>query len=250
MKQKKPEYIDLLALLRYLWKRVLIILFVTIAAGAIVCLYSVFLTTPMYTAEILMYVTNRTDSSDSISNSDLTAAQSLVETYGVILTADPTMEEVLEISGANYSAEQLRNMVSSGAVGSTEVLSVTVTDADPAEAAGIANAIAEVLPEKISEHIQGSSVSVVSYAKVPQSPSSPNVKSNTLRGCFLGLLIICGYFVIRYLMNTKINDEEYLMQTYKLPILASIPDLNRKSSRSGYYASSETKESGRRATQK
>ena len=250
MNQKKTEYIDLLKLARAMLKRAWLILFATAAAGAVVYLYSVFLATPMYTAQTLLYVTNRSDSASNISSSDLTAAQSLVDTYGVILTARSTMEEVLEVSGTDYTVEELQNMVTSGAVDSTEVLSVTVTDADPAEAAKIANAIAEVLPKKISEHIQGCSVSVVDYASVPKKQSSPNVTGNTLKGCLLGFVLACGYIVILFLMDTKIHDEEYLMQTYKLPILAAVPDLSRKSSQSGYYAAPETHEDGKRVTQR
>lgn len=242
--------IDLLALLHALWKRAWIILFAAVAAGAIVYLYSVFLVTPMYTAQTLLYVTNRSDNASNISNSDLTAAQSLVDTYGVILTARSTMEEVLETSGVGYSVEELQDMVSSSAVDSTEVLSVRVTDANPAEAAKIANAIAEVLPEKISEHINGCSVSVVDYASVPEKQSSPNVMKNTVIGCLFGFFFTCGVIVIRFLMDTKIHDEEYLMQTYGLPILAAVPDLNQKSSKAGYYAAPANLKDGRRETQR
>lgn len=247
---QESEEIDLLELARTLWKRAWIILFATVAAGTVVYLYSVFLATPMYTAQTLLYVTNRSDSASNISSSDLTAAQSLVDTYGVILTARSTMEEVLETSGSSYSVEELQDMVSSGAVDSTEVLSVKVTNADPAEAAEIANAIAKVLPQKISEHIKGCSVSVVDYAAVPEKQSSPNALKNTLIGCLFGFFLACTYIVILFLMDTKIHDEEYLMQTYELPILAAVPDLSRKSSTSGYYAAPAKLKVGGRVTQR
>lgn len=248
--QSEEIEIDFLALLHTLWKHAWAILCAVIAAGTIGYLCSVFLITPMYTAETLLYATNRLDSVNAISSSDLTAAQSLVDTYGVILTARSTMEEVLETSGADYSVEELQDMVFSCAVDSTEVLSVTVTAAVPEEAAEIANAIAEVLPEKISEHISGCSVSVVDYASAPQRQSFPDVRKNTLVGCLVGFFLACGYIVFRFLVDTKIHDEEYLMQTYEMPILAAIPDINSKSIKADHYAVPVAPRNGRKAKQR
>lgn len=249
-KQTEEMEIDIWELLRTLWKHAWVILLAAIGVGAIVFLYFSFLVTPKYTAETLLYVTNRSEGASNISSSDLTAAQSLVDTYGVILTARSTMEEVLEVSGTDYSVEELLSMVSSSAVDSTEVLSIQVTDADRTEAATIANAIAEVLPEKISEHITGCSVSVVDLASVPEEPSSPRIKRNTMIGFMLGFILGCAYIVIQFLMDTRIHDEEFLRNAYDLPVLAAIPDLRSRSSQSGYYTASEMNATGRRVAQK
>lgn len=124
--------------------------------------------TPKYEAEALMYVNNTSASlgntSFSISSSELTAAQSLADTYIIILKARTTLNEVIEKEDLDYTYEELYDMISSDAVNGTEVFSICVTSEDPEEAKNIANAIARILPDKISGIVDGSSVRVVDYA--------------------------------------------------------------------------------------
>ena len=54
-------------------------------------------------------------------------------------------------------------------------------------------------------------------------------------GFLAGALLACIMIVIRTLLDTLIHDEEYLMQTYDLPILAVIPDHFGFGKRQNYY---------------
>ena len=65
---------------------------------------------------------------------------------------------------------------------STEVFSIEVTSADPQEAEKIANTIAELLPDRIAEIVDGSSVRIVDYAIVPSHKSSPSLSRYTMLG--------------------------------------------------------------------
>ena len=107
-----------------------------------------------------MYVNNSSISvgSTQVNLSDLTAAQSLVETYMVILKTRGTLEEVIKEANLPYDYEQLSGMIEAGAVNSTEVFSISVTSASPEEAEKIANTIAELLPNRIADIVEGSSV--------------------------------------------------------------------------------------------
>ena len=69
-----------------------------------------------------MYVNNSNLSvgSTSISLTDLNAAQSLVDTYIVILKSRPTLEDVIEKANVSYTYEQLESMISASSVDGTE----------------------------------------------------------------------------------------------------------------------------------
>src|SRR5699024_8716966 len=99
--------------------------------------------TPLYEAEALMYVNSNEISVGStklsISAAELSAAQSLVETYIVILNTRTTLNDVVEQTGVSYTYEQLRKMISAESVNGTEVFSITVTSPDPKEAELLAN---------------------------------------------------------------------------------------------------------------
>lgn len=237
--------IDLLRLFNALWKKAWAIL-LTAAFFAVGTLgFTAAFIKPLYKAEALMYV-NSSDISVggaklSISQSELTAAQSLVDTYIVILNTRMTMNDVIEQSGVPYTYEEImeKEMISAAAVNSTEVFSIEVTSTDPKEAELLANTIAQILPEKIAAIVEGSSVRIVDYAVVPAEKASPSLTKNTLMGAVLGFILACGVVVVMELMDDQIHDSDYLIQTYNIPVLAVIPDLLSTKSTNEYHQKAE-----------
>ena len=181
----------------------------------------------------------------SISSADITAAKSLVDTYIVILKTRSTLNEVIEEAGVDYTYGELRSMISASAVDSTEIFKISVISEDPKEAELLANTIARVLPYKIADIVDGSSVRIVDYAVMPSAKDSPNVTRYTALGFMAGLLLACGVIVIREILDTQIHSEEYLIQTYGLPVLAVVPALGSNPKGSGYYGDYAKKEEGK-----
>ena len=234
MRNSQYYELDILHLLGQLWRRLWLIVIAGLLFGGGGFAFSTFVVTPKYEAETLMYVNNTSASlgntSFSISSSELTAAQSLADTYIIILKARTTLNEVIEKEDLDYTYEELYDMISSDAVNGTEVFSICVTSEDPEEAKNIANAIARILPDKISGIVDGSSVRVVDYAVTP----SESV------GFLGGALLVCIIIVIRTLLDTLIHDEDYIIQTYDFPILAVIPDHTKSSEKYKYNNSKGT----------
>ena len=134
------------AFLRHIW----IIALVAVLCAAIAFAYAYFFITPTYQSSTMLYVNNGSLSiGKSFSISDLNASKNLVDTYIVILKSRTTLEAVAERAELNMSYSSLSRKVSAAAVNATEVLRVTVTDTDPERATLIANAIGEVLPERV-----------------------------------------------------------------------------------------------------
>ena len=125
--------IDLVQLAKALWHRAWAILLAMVIFGAAAFSYAYFLITPLYKASAMLYVNNSSLSvgSTKVDLSDLNAAQSLVDTYIVILKTRTTLEEVIEAAGLSYDYETLSDMIEAGAVNSTEVFSIEVTSPDP-----------------------------------------------------------------------------------------------------------------------
>lgn len=222
--------IDLLRMLSALWRRAWAILLACVLCGAAAFSYAAFMIKPLYQASVLLYVNGKSISmsgaSISVNTGDLQLAKSLVSTYLVILETKSTLNEVIEKAELDYSYGQLKSMISAGSVNSTEVFRVTVTSQSPAEAALIANTIAEILPEKVTEIIDNTSVRVVDYADPPTSKASPNITRYTFMGVLAGLLVSCAVIVFIELRDDQINDEAFLLQAFEdIPLLAAIPDL-------------------------
>ena len=243
----EEEYIDLGRIIGVLWKYVVLILLVGIIFAMLFFLYAQIFVTPMYEANALFYVNNSTLSLSSavrISTGELNAASDLVDTYVAILQSRANMELVLQESGVNYTYEQLREMVSAKAINSTGLFQVTVKSSNPEEARVLANVIAAVLPDKISDIVANSSVEVVDYAVTPHTRVSPSYYKYAAVGLLLGMVLCSALVLLRDYFDDVIHDEDYLLDHYDSPMLATIPDLLAKTPKKyGYYGSSSAKSS-------
>ena len=221
--------IDFLHIAKALWSRIWTIAVSSVLCAVIAFLTAAFIITPKYASSVMLYVNNSSfslgNTSFSISPSELTAAQSLAKTYIVILKNRTTLEQVIEKSDVDYTYEEIDEMITAKTVNETEVLQITVTSDDPTEAARIVNCIAEVLPTRIAEVIEGASMKVVDVGVVDDDKISPSITVYTLVGFILGFVVSVLTIAIIALLDDTIHDDEYILRNYDYPILAKIPDL-------------------------
>lgn len=230
--------IDFFALLGEVARRWWLILLITAVAAVLMFGYTRFVVTPQYTSRVSFYVNNgqRTDDK-KISSSDIVASQSLVETYIVILKYGATLDEVIYDANLSCTPSQLSEKISCAAINDTEVFQVSVTDPDPEVATRIARSIARILPAKVAEVIEGSTVRIVHEANVPTHPSSPNLKKNLMLAAAAGLMLSVIYVVLRYLLDDRIREaSRFITEHYDYPVLAVIPDLMTDTGDSYYYS--------------
>lgn len=237
MRAEETRDVDLPRLLRAVWSRAWIVALASIVSMVLVFLATYFLVTPKYEASAMFYVNNSSinvgEASVSLSSSDITASKSLVDTYIVILDTWETQKDVIDYAGVDLTCEAFMEMVSSEAVNETEVFRVTITSEDPEEAEKLANAVAYILPKRIGSIVEGTSAQIVSSAKTPSKPSSPNYITNSLVGFILGFVLSVGIIALREWLDITIRTEEDVIQSSNLPILAKVPDMQLKT-KSGY----------------
>ena len=173
-----------------------------------------------------MYVNNNSNQEGNyLSSNDLSVAVRLVNTYINIIESDRVLEKVIVETGAQLEHDALREMIRAAAVNETEMFAVTVTSNDAQLSADLANAIAKVSPEVISQIIKGSSAEIIDYAKVPPTYSSPNYTQSAILGFFVGALLAVVAIVIASMLDVRIKSEEDLTETFSFPVLGSIPDV-------------------------
>ena len=245
MNYMEEDTIDLLELAKALWKNILAIALVAVIVGAGAFGYTAFLMTPTYQATASLYVNNSSFSlgatNFSISTAELSASNSLVSVYIYILNSRTTMEDVIKEADLTYTPGALSKMVSAKGINSTGAFEVTVTSSNPAEAELIANTIAKILPDRIAEIVDGSSVRIVDYAIIPSHRSGPSMVKNTAMGILAGGFL-AAVVVVRFLMDDKsklmIKSADELREMYPgVPVLAMIPDMRVSEKKNGYYSS-------------
>ncbi len=233
--------IDVLNIGKSLWRRAWVIALCGLLAATIGFSIATFVIAPTYSSYVKLYVNNSSislgNTNFSISASELTAAQSLVKTYGEILDSRSTLERVIEKAKVDYTWKELNKMIAYAPSNDTEIMLVTVTCENPYEASKIANTIAEVLPVRISEIIDGASMEVVDSAIPDIEKVAPSITKYTAIGLILGVLISVIALTVLALLDDTIHDEEYVLKTYDYPILGKVPDLlDTGSKRYGYYS--------------
>ena len=238
------------ALLRKSW----LIVAVSVAAALLTLAVTFFAISPKYEASAKFYVNNSSisvgNTTVSLSSGDLTTSRNLVDSYIVILKTRESINDVIDYAGVNRTYAQVEQMLTAAAVNETEIFEVTVTSTDPEEAEQIANAVAYILPKRISSIIEGTSAKVVEAAVVPAKPSSPSYTMNTLVGFLLGFILSVAFIALREMFNTAIRTEEDIAQSCSHPILASVPDMAASGKGSSHYygyGSGKAKGSGKHA---
>ena len=253
VKKKQEEEIDLLKLAKVLWRRIWVILICAIILGIAGYYWTYRKMYTSYKSSAMLYVNNNSvalgSAKLSITSGDIKAVNNLMETYSVILKSRTTLNEIIQETGIPFTYEQLRDMIKAETVGDTAIFKITVTASDPELSAHLANSIMEVLPNKIQTIIEGASAQVVDYATTGEPYVNGNPVKTAAIGALIGIVFSCGVIIFLSLIDTKVRNEEYLLETFRdLPILTSIPDLN-ESGKGGYYGyrRSESKSSGNTA---
>ena len=229
------------ALLHKSWFIALVVVIFTVATIVGTALFI----TPQYESSAMFYVNNNSlsvgDTSFSISSGDISASKDLVDSYIVILKSRTSLTDVIDYAGVNRTYEELSEMITAAAVNSTEIFEVVVTSPDPAEAERIANAIAYILPKRISSIIEGTSAEIVDSAVVASKPSSPSYTINAVVGFLVGFVLAVGIVVLRELFDITIKTEDDITQLCKNPVLATVPDMSAPSKGGYYYGSGKNK---------
>ena len=218
---------DLSQLFYILWNKITWIFLATVICADIGYGIATFVKTPIYTASADMLVNNRqnTTSGDTstVTSSDLNASSSLVSTYSIILKSHTVLEEVIDTLGLDYSYSELASMVSVSTVNNTQVMRVTVKNADPQVAMDIVAQIVSIAPAVIVDKAEVGSVKTVDQPWSSGRPVSPDKRRYVMVFGMLGALLMCVFLILRELMNNTFKTEADITRELGLPILGVIP---------------------------
>ena len=223
--EMEEEVIDLSELLRLLWSHVLQIVAVGLVAAVISFLVCTFALTPRYQASVNMIVNTRQDNTTTVSNDNITSAKNMIDTYAVIIKSNIVLNDVIEQLGLDMTYRQLLACISVDGVGSTQIMSITVTNEDPALAGKIVQAIAETAPDVIVDKVEAGSCKVVSDVEITSNPVFPQTKKYVLIAALGGIVAACGILVLDHLLHDYIVDSEDIQKKLELPVLGLIPEV-------------------------
>ena len=228
MKEKDRIEIDVVQMLKVLWKRKLIIALAAIISGAIAFGYSSFVIKPEFTSTTRIYVVNRNQGDKpGLTNQDLQAGSYLVKDYREIILSQDVLEKVVADQKLNIDAKILARKVQVTVPADTRIVSISVRDGLPEEASRIANALREVASQKIIAVTRVSDVTTLEEARPALSPSSPNIRRNTILGFGVGAGLVIIVVLLIELLDDRVKRPEDIEEVMHLSLLGVIPNLEK-----------------------
>ena len=231
------EEIDLKELIGVFWNKRILIISITIIfilAGAV---YTFAFKTPMYSSSttlvLAMSETTSSETTNSITSTDVNLNSSLVSTYSKIVESNEVLREVISNLGIDESEESLKKNIEVSAVDDTEIIEITVSHENAVYAAKIANEIASVFSEKVNEIYNINNVYVLDEAEVESSPSNVNHIKDIIIFALAGFVLAAVYVFILNLLDDTVKTPEEIEKIYDLYVLVSIPDIESFETKKG-----------------
>ena len=228
MKEQEKFEIDVFQLVKVLWKRKFLIVLTAIIAGLVAFAYSSFVIKPQYTSTTRIYVVNRNQADKpGLTNQDLQAGAYLVKDYREIILSQDVLEKVVADQKLTMDAKTLGRKVSVTVPAETRIVSISVRDGNPEEASRIANALREVAAQKIISVTRVSDVTTLEEARPATSPSSPNIRRNTMIATIAGVGFVTIIVLLVELLDDRVKRPEDIEEVMHISLLGVIPNLEK-----------------------
>lgn len=187
------------------------------------------ITVPTYTAETQLFVAIQSSGTVQELQQGNTFSQARVQSYVKTVSSPIVLQPAIDALGIDVSPEELAQRVKANTDLNTVLVSITVTDTSPVQAAALAEAVANSLVKAVDtleKPRNGGespvSMSVITPAKAPSAPSAPNTRLNLLLGLVAGLAVGVGGSVLRGALDNRIRSEADLRTVTDAPVLGGI----------------------------
>ena len=211
-------------IVNYYIKKLWIIVLITIVFIVGGLTYSFKLKTPMYKSTTSVILA----SGQTITQSDLTLYQKLINTYTQIAKSRNVLNNTIENLKLSYNYGQLKDNVTVSAVTDTEIINISVIDKSPTQARKIADSIAQNFKEEVASIYNLTNISILDEAVVSSTPYNYNIIKDTVIYIALGLFIGFVYVFLRYYFDRNIKSKEEVESRVNLPIMGSIRDFSKE----------------------
>ena len=216
----EEDTIDLMelagVLLRKAWALALAFVIGATAAGVFTKLFI----TPQYESTSMIYIYTKSTSITSIT--DLQIGSQLAVDFQIVGTSREVMDSVIARLGLDTDYKKLLNTVEISSPSGSHILKIVATNPDPQLAADISNAIADELRARIAAVMNTDEPSTLSRAYVPEYPVSPSMVKNVALGGIGLTFLLAAIFVVAFLLDDTIKNEEDVKKYLGLNVLAEI----------------------------
>ncbi|MFJ8064776.1 YveK family protein [Psychrobacillus sp. NPDC096426] len=224
------ETISLQDLFKTLKKRLLLIILTTIVAITVSGVVSFLYLTPIYQSSTQILVNQEKSAISTLNSQDIQTNLQLINTYNVIIKSPAILSKVIEQLDLNTTPSALTGQITVNNEQNSQVVNITVQDANPNTAVDIANKTATVFQKEIKNLMKVDNVSILTPALLGENPSpvKPDPMLNMAIAAVIGLMLGVGIaFLLEYL-DTTMKTEQDVEEILNLPIIGLISPISDK----------------------
>lgn len=223
------ETISLQEFFQTLRKRMLLIFSITLLVTALSGVISFYFLTPIYESSTQLLI-NQEDT-NQMPDVDIQTNLQLINTYSIIIKSPAILDLVIkELALENMTTQSLNKKININSEGDSQVVTITVQDADQYIARDIANSTADIFQREVIDLMNINNVSILSRATASdeQEPVKPQPILNIAISMVIGFVLSIGLaFLLEYLDNT-LTSEQDIEKLLSLPVIGSISSMEIK----------------------
>ncbi len=223
------EEIDLKDLFDYFKSRISWIIIAVALAVVLGNIYTIFTRVPLFRSSTsLVLVSENGGENRTYNTSEQQLNKNLVGTYSEIIKSKMIMNEVISNLDLKYTATDLQSQVSVSSVANTELIRISVSDADPKLAAAIADETANVFVKEVNKFYKLNNVTVLDKAEISESAYNVNYIKDNIIYILVGLVISCGVIFVVFYFDTTIKTSEEIEKKLGLTIIGIVPKVGKE----------------------
>ena len=221
----QEEGIDLRGITHAIFDRILWIIGAVVLCVLVTFIYTKATFVPMFTSNVTVY----TNSGKLESTSDVSLPTFYAEDFAKIAVERGVLEKAIEEYDLDTTWQSFRANLTVTVEEESRVVYISVSDADPATAQKMANAVSEVAKARLAEAIKVELATTITEATLPTSPSGSGVVLKSIIAALVGLIASCGTVIAIHIIRDRVNSVEDVEGALGLTVLGVIPFQKKKS---------------------
>lgn len=222
--------LDLREIFHIIWKKLWIILLITILTTAATGAASYFLLTPKYEATSTIIIGNSSKAAEEYGYdyNDVLMFQQLAKTYQEIAESRTVAQNAARKLGQDVTPQELQGKITVTTRTDTQVMEITAESTVREDAQQTANAVSNAFVEEAMRIFPSGNVQVMDRAILPLSPASPKPILNMAIAFFLGLMISLGIIFLKEYLDNTVKTENDIQRLLNTPVIGIIPRYREK----------------------
>lgn len=225
----QEEGVDLRGITHAIFDRILWIIGAVVLCVLVTFIYTKATFVPMYTSNVTVY----TNSGKLENTSDVSLPTFYAEDFAKIAVERGVLEKAIEEYDLDTTWQSFRANLTVTVEEESRVVYISVSDADPAAAQKMANAVSEVAKARLAEAIKVELATTITEATLPTSPSGSGVVLKSIIAALVGLIAACGTVIAIHIIRDRVNSVEDVENALGMTVLGVIPFQKKKSESDG-----------------